>query len=62
MSDGVDETVVLLVAANFADQKTGIKNKAGGDCAKKDDAEKNFKIMLPIQNDPAETDGNRNRG
>jgi len=40
MRDCVDETVMLLVAANFTDKKNGIEDKAGDDSAKKNDARK----------------------
>jgi hypothetical protein len=62
MSDGVNKAIVLFIAANFANQKTGIENQTGRNRTKKDDPEKDFDIVLPIQNDPAETDGNRNCG
>ena len=42
MGDRVDEAVVLLVAANFADQKNRIENEAGDDGAKENDAQKNL--------------------
>lgn len=62
VSNGIDKAIVLFVAANFANQKSGVEYEAGSDRAKKDDPEKNLNIMLPIQNDPAEADGNCNRG
>src|SRR6185437_11770761 len=47
VGDGIDEAVMLLVAANLADQKTGVENEAGGDSAEKDDAEKDLNVVLP---------------
>ena len=62
VSNGVNETIVLLVTPNFADKKTGIEYQTGSNGAKKNDSEENLKIMLPIENDPAKTDRHRNRG
>ena len=62
MSNSIDKAVVLFVAANFTNQKTGVKYQTGSDGTKKDDAEKNFDVMLPVQDDPAETDSDRDRG
>jgi hypothetical protein len=53
---------MLLVAANLANQKTGIKNEAGGDGTEKDDAEKDLNVVLPIEDDPAETNSHGDRG
>src|SRR5258708_33878524 len=53
MGDRVDETVMLLVAANFTDPKNRIEGKAGDDGAKKNDAEKNIDTLTPLKNDPA---------
>src|SRR5258706_15629213 len=61
MGDRVDETVMLLVAANFTDQKNRIKDEAGDDGAKKNDAEKNFDALPPVEDDPAAADSDRQR-
>src|SRR5690348_6690931 len=53
MGDRVDEAVMLLVAANFADEKNRIEDEAGDDGAKKNDAEKNFDALAPVEDDPA---------
>lgn len=57
MSDGVDEAVVLLIAANFADQEDGVENESGDDGAEEDDAEKDFDAFAPVEDDPAAADG-----
>src|SRR5215469_16223418 len=59
VSDRIDETVVLLVSPDFANQKTGIEDQTGDDGAKEEDAQQNFDAFLPVDNDPAEADGNR---
>src|SRR5689334_2565835 len=51
---------MLLVFADLADEETGVQNEAGCDCAKKKHAEKDFDVVLPIEDDPAEA--NRNGG
>jgi hypothetical protein len=56
MGDRVDEAVVLLVAANFADQKNRIKDEARNDCAKKNDAQKDLDALAPVEDDPAAAD------
>ena len=62
MGDGVDEAVVLLVAANFAHQKDRIEDEAGDDGAEKDDAEENLDAFAPVEDDPAAADRNGHRG
>jgi len=59
VSNGIDKAIVLFVAANFTNEKTGVEYQTGSDGTKKDDPEKNFDIMLPVQDDPAETDSDR---
>ena len=56
MGDGVDEAVVLLVAADFADQKNRIEDEAGDDGAKKNDAQKDLDALAPVEDDPAAAD------
>src|ERR1035438_5739466 len=56
MGDGVDEAVMLLVAANFADQKDRIEDEAGYYGSEKNDAEKNFDALAPVEDDPAAAD------
>src|SRR3981081_584133 len=61
MGDRIDETVMLLVAANFADKKNRIEDEAGDDGAKKNDAEKNFNALAPVEDDPTAADRDRHR-
>src|SRR6267378_4647301 len=61
MSDRIDKAVMLLVAANFTDQKNRIEDEAGDDGAKKNDAEKNFDALAPVEDDPAAADRERHR-
>src|ERR1700724_2195356 len=61
MGDRVDETVVLLVAANFTDEKNRVEYDAGDDGAKKNHAEKNLDALAPVEDDPAAADRERHR-
>src|SRR5208282_2497643 len=61
VSDRVDEAVMLLVAANLANQKNGIEDEAGNDGAKKNDAKKNLDALAPVEDDPSTADGERHR-
>src|ERR1700704_5652594 len=61
MSDRVNETVVLLVAANFTDKKNCIEDEAGDYGAKENDAEKNFDALAPVEDDPTTADRERHR-
>jgi hypothetical protein len=59
MSDGVDKAVMLLVAANFADQKNCIEDKPRRDGAKENDTEKNSDPLAPVEDNPATANRNR---
>jgi len=52
---------VLLVAANFADQKNRIEDESGDDRAKKNDAQKNPDALAPVEDDPSAADGKGHR-
>jgi len=62
MSDGVNEAVVLLVTANFADEKAGVEDEAGGNGSKEDDPEKNANFLSPVEDDPAKANRADDRG
>ena len=53
MRNGIDKAVMLLVAANFADQKNCIEDKPSRDGAKKNDAQKNSDALAPVEDNPA---------
>ena len=59
MGDRIDEAVMLLVAPNFADQKNRVHDETGGNHTKKNDAEKNFDTLAPVENRPATTNRSR---
>ena len=54
--DGVDERVVLLVAADFAHQEGGVQDHAGNDHGEQQDAEKQQDAVAPIEQDPADVE------
>ena len=59
--DGVDETVVLFVAADFADEEAGVDDHAADDRGKKNHAEEKQDGFAAVEDDPAdvERDGER---
>ena len=61
VSDRIDEAVVLLAAANFAHQKTGVHDHASDDQGEKDDAEKQQHAFAPVEDDPSDIQRDRQR-
>jgi len=59
MGNGINEAVVLFVAAYFADEKAGVEDQAGNDGAEENHAQHDFYVLLPVEDDP--TEANRNR-
>ena len=59
MGDSIYETVVLLVAPDFADEKDCIEQDASDDSEKEDRSEKEFDLLAPVENDPADVKGDR---
>ena len=59
MRNCIDETIVLLVPANLTNEKAGIENDAGDYGTEEEHAEYDLHILLPIEDDPAETNGRR---
>src|SRR5579859_2294823 len=57
----VDEAVVLLIAANLADQKNCIEDEPGDDGAEKDNAEKDLDAFTPVEDDPSAANGEGKR-
>ena len=56
VGDRVDEAIVLLVAANLAQQENRIENQPRRDGAEEDYAQENFDAFAPVEDDPAESD------
>ena len=59
MGNGVDETVMLFVAANLADQKDGVHDQPGNHRPKKICPRKSSNAFAPVQDDPADVRGRR---
>ena len=57
MRDGIDEAVVLFVAADFADEEDGVQNHSGDDRGEKNHAEKQQHAFAPIEDGPADSEG-----
>ena len=55
--DGVDERVVLIVAAHFAHEEHGVDDDAGDDQRKGEDAEDERQDPPPVDEDPADVEG-----
>jgi hypothetical protein len=51
--DRVDEAVVLLAAANFADQKNRIQSNSGDDSAEENYSQEDFHAFPPVDDNPA---------
>src|ERR1035438_5013150 len=61
MGNRIDKTVMLLAAAKLPHQKNRIDHHACDDKGKKDDAEKQQHALAPVENDPADIQGNGQR-
>ena len=62
VGDGIDKTVVLLVLADFADQKAGIQDQTGDNRPEEDDPKQDLDALAPVDDDPAKTDSARYGG
>src|SRR2546428_635520 len=49
---GVDERIMLFVAANLTNKKDGVQHEAGDNQNKKDDAENQQRHLSPIEQNP----------
>jgi len=58
---GINEAIVLLILADLANQEAGVQNEAGNDGAEEEYPKEDFDVLLPVENDPAKTDGDRSR-
>ena len=61
MSNGIDKSVVLFVAADFAHEKDCIEYDADDDKGKENDSQDKQRDLAPVKQDPAdiESDGQR---
>src|SRR5215469_3016203 len=58
MSHGIQETIVLLVAADLTHQKDGVQHQPGDDERKKNDAQHQRHYAAPMQHNPADVKKN----
>ena len=56
MRDGVDETVMLFIAADFPDQESCVQDESGDDSTEENDSQEDTYSLAPIEDDPAKTD------
>src|SRR4029077_12736846 len=59
VGDGIDEAVVLLVAANFTHQETGVHDKPGDQQGKENYAQEKQDPFAPVEDDPADIEPDR---
>ena len=59
MGNGIDEAVMLFVAANFAHQETGIHDHPGDQEGEEDYAQEEQDAFTPVENDPADIQPHR---
>ena len=59
MGDGVEESVLAFIAADFADDENGVHDEAGDDDAEENDAENERDDATPVVDDPAYVEKNR---
>ena len=59
VSDRIDEAVMLLVAANFTDQETGVHDEPGNQQGEKNHAQKEQDAFAPVEDDPADVQSDR---
>src|SRR5258708_25532660 len=62
VGNSVDKAVVLFVLSDFADQKAGVQDQAGSNGSEEDDSQQDFDTFLPVEDDPAKDDEDRNAG
>ncbi len=59
--NGVDEGVVLFVAPDLTHQEDGVEHHAGDDGDEEDDAQHDQHRAVPVEHDPADVEGDRER-
>ena len=57
VGDGVEEGVLTLVAADFADEEDGVEDDAGDEEGEEDDAEDGEGDVALVEDDPADVEG-----
>src|ERR1700735_1473929 len=59
VGDGVDETVVLFVAANLAHQENGVQDHSGDDGEEENHSEKKKNTFTAVEDNPADIESDR---
>ena len=61
MGDGVDKTILLLIAANLTDEEDGVEDDASDDQREKQHAQNQHQAGAPVQYNPTDIEGYRER-
>jgi hypothetical protein len=61
MRDRINESVMLFVATNLADEKSGVQDQANDYHDEEDDPKDEHRHFAPIENDPANVQRGRQR-
>ena len=61
VSNGIDEAVMLFAPANLAQQERRVHDHARDNQREKDDPEEQQHTLAPVENDPSNIKGNRQR-
>ncbi len=61
VGNSIDKAVVLLAAAKLTDQKAGVDDHPCDNQGKEDDAEEQQYSLAPVEDDPSDIEGNRQR-
>src|ERR1700756_3056331 len=59
MGNRVNEAVVLLVTANFVDEKNCVESNSGNDGTEENDSQEDFDAFAPVDDNPAAAYGER---
>jgi hypothetical protein len=59
VGDGVEEGVLALVAADFADQEDGVEDDSGDQQSEEDDAEDDKQEAALVDDDPGDVEGDK---
>ena len=59
MGDGVEETVLLFIPPDFADEKDGVDHQTCDQQSKEDDAQNERDNLTPVEDNPADIERHR---
>jgi hypothetical protein len=59
VGDGIEKTVLLFIAPDFADKENGVDHQTGDQQSEKNDAENEGNNLTPVENDPTDVEHDR---